>query len=96
MNSNPQFIKIKKIVNEAIGTWHTKKSANIYISELLTMSSFLPNDLDVKINFEKLIGHVKEAAGQGKDKQHWMYFVERDMVTLEWAFDKIEANIKND
>jgi hypothetical protein len=75
--------EIKKLTNEATVSYHTKPKAKIYVSQLKCLESKIPKNPKLKQIFYKLVNHVDVASGQIKNKQHWLYFVEQDLVSLE-------------
>ena len=77
------FKEIKNIANEAIASWHTKPKAKPYVNQLRFYGYKLPENPILKNIFYDLVSHVNEASGHGRNKQHWLYFVERDLVLLE-------------
>jgi hypothetical protein len=95
VNNNDQYAEIQKLAKEATATWNTKKSAEIHISKLQFMRSSLPNNITLRKYFDDLVCHVKAASGHTRNKEHWMYFVERDLVTLEWEFNHTEQDNDN-
>jgi len=81
--------EIKKLTNEAIAPWHTKPKAKPYISNLKFLEHKIPNNPTLKKIFSDLVSHVTEASGHGRNKEHWLYFVERDLVLLESELKRI-------
>jgi len=83
------FLKIKKLSYEAVASYLTKPKAKPYVEQLDFLRSDLPNEPLIKSIFDKLVGSVDAATGQIRDKQHWLYFVERNLHLLKWEFNRL-------
>jgi len=83
------FSEIKKLSGEAVASYHTKKNAKPYVEQLLFLRANLPDNPSVRDLFDKLVNHVDAATGHGRDKQHWLFFVSRDLVLLELEFNRL-------
>ena len=91
-NNNNLFKDIKKLTNEAIASYNTKPKAKPYISLLKFLRHKLPVNQKIRDIFDKLVNHVEHASGNSKQKQHWLYFVERELDLLEWEFNHLNQN----
>jgi len=49
----------------------------------------LPRNSSLRASFDKLVNHIDAASGQIKDKDHWLFFVEQDLVKIEWEFYRL-------
>jgi hypothetical protein len=93
-NSNTEdlFTKIKKLSDEAIASYHTKPKAKPYVEQLKFLRHDLPENPVSKKIFDDLVCHVEEASGHGRNKEHWLSFVSRDVILLEWELKRTGNN----
>jgi hypothetical protein len=94
MSNIELFTQIKNIANEAVSSYHTKDSAKPFIMQLQLMGSELPNTIRLRTFFSSLVGHVTEASGRVRNKQHWLYFVERDLCEIENELIRTKNNLE--
>jgi len=83
------FSEIKRLSYEAVASYLTKPKAKPYVQQLNLLRYRLPQKQPFVSIFDKLVGSVDAATGQIRDKQHWLYFVERHLTLLEWEFSRL-------
>ena len=74
---------IRRIANEVVAGYHTKKSALPLISQLSGLRCRLPDIPHIRQHFDHLVCMAKEASGHGRQKQHWLSILEKDIILLE-------------
>ena len=84
------FSKIKNLSETAVASYLTKKTAKPYVEQLNFLRSSLPKITSLRQTFDKLVGSVEAASGQGRDKDHWLMFVSRNLILLEDEFNRLE------
>jgi len=73
-NSNTENLlaKIKQLKDDAVATYHTKKTAKPFVEQLKSIEYQLPENPALRYLFCEFVCYVSEASGQGRDKQHWL------------------------
>jgi len=89
------YSKIKDLANDAVESYLTKQEAKPYVDQLIFLRYQLPNDPLLRGTFDKLVGSVEAASGQGRDKQHWLMYVSQNLIQLESDFSRINRESVN-
>ena len=76
--------EIKKLTTEATSSLYTKPKAKPFIDSLKSLEYRLPkNNPALKHMFSEFVCHVKEASGHGRNKEHWLSLLSRDLILIE-------------